>query len=154
MQFFLRTPDFKSKRALSKNNRRANCISYVTLVTYVPVLGAEQFQLPCRVISDGFSSEDEQTGSNLYLLSQTFNQKGKFVLWISSVLYRTFLISLIWWWLPHWRTHGGSYVFEVVVTKIQYNNLENLHNCFLSYYYSAGYFILFVMKMFIEKKVL
>ena len=50
-------------------------LSYDTLVAYVPVLMAEQFQIPCRVISNGFLAENEQTGLYWFLLSQTFNQK-------------------------------------------------------------------------------
>ena len=43
-------------------------LSYATFVTYVPVLVAEQYQFPCRVFFDGFLAEDEQTGSNWFLL--------------------------------------------------------------------------------------
>ena len=43
-------------------------LSYATLVTYVPVLGAEQVQFPCRVIFYGFLAGDEKNGSNWFLL--------------------------------------------------------------------------------------
>lgn len=33
---------------------------YLPYAAYVPVLGAEYFQIPCRVIFEGFSAEDEQ----------------------------------------------------------------------------------------------
>ena len=72
----------------------------------------------------GFSAEDEQTGSNWFLLSQAFNQKRNILLQISSLLYLICLVTSIWWWLPHWRTHWNSYVFEVVVAKCQHDNLE------------------------------
>ena len=35
-------------------------LSHTNFVTYVPVLGAEQFQFPCGVIFDGFLAKDEQ----------------------------------------------------------------------------------------------
>ena len=47
-------------------------------MTYVPVLGAEQLQFPCKVIFDNYFGEDEQKPKQLsaYLLnSQTLNQK-------------------------------------------------------------------------------
>ena len=49
------------KKALRHNNKKyftkyryAFYLSYATLVTYVPVFGAEKFQFPCGVISEGF----------------------------------------------------------------------------------------------------
>ena len=52
-------------------DRCAQYLIYVTLVTYVPVLLAEQFQFQCREIFYKFiavfffyMAEDEQTGSN------------------------------------------------------------------------------------------
>ena len=35
---------------------------------YVPVMVAEHFQVQCRIIFDRFLTEDEQTGSNWFLL--------------------------------------------------------------------------------------
>ena len=79
---------------------------------------------------DGFLAEDLQTGSNWFLLSPTFNQKRKLLLRFSSLLYLIFLVSSIWWWLTHWRTHGGSYECELVVDN--HDNLEkcNMHSVF------------------------
>ena len=76
----------QDKMIISK--KHALYLSYATSMTYVPVLTAEQFQLPCRVIYDGFPEEDEQTGSNWFLLSQNFNKNRKLLLLISSLLYR------------------------------------------------------------------
>ena len=53
------------------------------------------------------------------------SNKKEVLLQISSLLYLIFLITLRWWWLPHPRTQGGSYVCEAVFSKIQNNNLEN-----------------------------
>ena len=51
--------DFKSKRTFPEEEKRcAIYLSYATLVTYVPVLGAEKFQFPCRIIFDKFLAED------------------------------------------------------------------------------------------------
>ena len=41
---------FTTKGNFSEKDRYALHLSYATLVTYVPVLGPEQFQFPCRVI--------------------------------------------------------------------------------------------------------
>ena len=81
--------------------------------------------IPCRVISDGFCSNCFKLVSTPPPNSQTLNQKIKLLLRMSSLLYQIFLISSIWWWLPQWRTHGGSYMCEVEVVKIQYHNIEN-----------------------------
>ena len=53
-------------------------LSYVPLVTYVPPLGAEQFQFPCRVCFNRFLAEDEQKPKLVSAHpqnSQTVNQK-------------------------------------------------------------------------------
>ena len=42
---------------------------YATVMTYVPFLGAEQLQFPCRISLDGFLAKDEQTGSYWLQLS-------------------------------------------------------------------------------------
>ena len=43
------------------------------------------------------------------------------------MLFIIFLITSIWHWLHHWRTHGGRYVCDGVVSEIQFHKLEN-HN--------------------------
>ena len=42
-----------------KKNLCALYLSHTNFVTYVPVLGAEQFQFPCGIIFDEFLAEDE-----------------------------------------------------------------------------------------------
>ena len=98
-------------------------------MTYVPVLRSEQFEVPCKGFFGRFFAKDKQTGLNWFLLSQTLNQKRKLLLPISSLLFLIFLITLMWRWLPHWKTHRGSYVCEAVVAKIQYHKLENRNMC-------------------------
>ena len=87
--------------------------------------GGWAISILCMVIFYGFA----QTGSNWFSAhppsSQTLNQKIMLLLKISSLLYQIFLISFLWGWLPHWRTHKGSYMCEVEVAKIQYHNIEN-----------------------------
>ena len=51
--------------------------------------------------------------------------KKKSLLRISSLLCLILIITLIWQWLLHWRTHGGSYVYDWDVAKNQYHKLEN-----------------------------
>ena len=54
-------------------------LSYATLMTYVPVLGAEQFQFLCRVMFNDLA----QTGLNRFLLilqtAQPSTKKGNFI---------------------------------------------------------------------------
>ena len=47
-------------------NQKGPFLSYATLMSSVPVLGAEQF--PCGVMFNRFLAEDGQTGSNWFLL--------------------------------------------------------------------------------------
>ena len=58
---------------------------YLPYAAYVPVLGAEYFQIPCRVIFQGFLAEDEQktklvsAHSSLTSFQNSFpNKKGWF----------------------------------------------------------------------------
>ena len=50
------------KRWFLKKNRYAIYLSYANLVTYVPILGGEQFQWLCRVVLTFFA----QTGSDWF----------------------------------------------------------------------------------------
>ena len=102
--------------------------SYLAGAFQLPYHNLYTWSIPVSVQSyfDAFSAEDEQTGLDWFLLSQTFNQKGKLLFHISSLLYQKYLISLIWWWLPCWRTHGGNYVCEVVVAKFWYQILTTI----------------------------
>ena len=68
-----------------------------TLVTYVPVLVAEQL---FRVIFDGFCSNWFQLVSAQLLNSQIFNPKKILLLSSSRFLDQTFLLPEIWWCLP------------------------------------------------------
>ena len=43
-----------------------------------------------------------------------FQTKRKVIVLDLNSFYQTFLIYLIWWWRPRWRTHGGHYMCEVV----------------------------------------
>ena len=54
--------NLNQKRPYYKKDSLAYYLSCATLMTYVPVLGAEQFQFPCMVIFDSFFS-------NWFLLS-------------------------------------------------------------------------------------
>ena len=56
-------------------------LAYATLVTYVAVLGDDQFQLLCKLIFDRFLAEEEQKPKLVSAQpqdSQTLNQKIKF----------------------------------------------------------------------------
>ena len=55
----------KTKKRIFKKNLCVY-ISYATLVIYVSVFRAEQFQFPFRVIFYGFSAEDGHTGFNWF----------------------------------------------------------------------------------------
>ena len=64
-----------NKDPFTNKDSLAHYLSYATLVTYVPVLGAEQFYFPCRVIFKGFCSNWFKLVSAQAQNSQTFNQK-------------------------------------------------------------------------------
>ena len=101
-------------------------LSYATLVTYVHVFGAVFFQFPCWIILDRFLAEDEQKPKGLSAHppnSQTLNQKRMLLLQILSFLYRIFLMSLIWWWLP---TEGHPEAAIFVKQRLQKFNITIL----------------------------
>ena len=55
------------------------------------------------------------------------------------------------------RGPGLHYRGETVYQECRVSSVDCMqcsHNCFLLYYYAADYVILFVMKMFVKKKVL
>ena len=72
-------------------------------------MGDEQFLLPYGVISDGFCSNWFKLISAQPPNSQTFNQKKILTSTSSRFLDQIFLLPLIWWSLPRWRTHGGRH---------------------------------------------
>ena len=70
---------FKKRQFSPDVNGLAHYLSYATLVTDVPIFGADEFKFLCKVIFDGFCS-------NWFLLvsaqpqnSQSFNQKKDIV---------------------------------------------------------------------------
>ena len=67
-------------RCFLKKDRYAFYLSYATLMTYVPVLGFDQFQFPCTVIFGDFYSNWFKLVSANPPNSQTFNQKRKLLL--------------------------------------------------------------------------
>ena len=68
---------------------------------------------------DRFSAEDEQTGSNWFLLSQTLSQKRKLLL----LLLLSFLYLIIFFYFDMMMAASlkgtlSSYVFQVVVYNV------------------------------------
>ena len=123
-------PNFKSLQCFNKTshikqkNRCAIYLSYATLVKYVPVLWAEQFQFPCRVFFDGFCSNWFKLVFAYPPNSQTFNQKKKLLFPSSRFLDQIFLLPLIWYCLPRWRKHGGIHNCLTELNNILSQNLD------------------------------
>ena len=73
-------------------------ISYVTLVTYVPVLGGCVILVSVRYNVRRILAEDVQNSemvSGHTTKSQALNKKIKLFFWISCLLYKIFLLSSI-----------------------------------------------------------
>ena len=76
-------------------------------------LGQSNSSSYAKLFSADFWQRMGKKGLNCFIFSKTFNQKNmvtdfKFV--VSNISYY-FNMK----WLPHWRSHGGSYVCEGVV---------------------------------------
>ena len=76
-------------------NRFAIYLSYATLVTYVPVWGALQFQFQCRVGFDGFCSNWFKLVFAHPRNGRTFNQKNILLFPSSQFFNQIFLLPLI-----------------------------------------------------------
>ena len=68
-----------------KNPFQKSFAHYATLVTYVPVSGAEQFWVPCKVMFDSFCSNRFKLVSAQPPNSQTFRQKKDIVVSIIKI---------------------------------------------------------------------
>ena len=81
------------KMTLPQTDMFAHYLSYATLVTYVPVLGAVVYQFPSGVVFERFLSEDEQKAKwvSAHLPnSKTLNQNvcyGSHVFWMGYFLF-------------------------------------------------------------------
>ena len=117
--------EIKSVRPLYKNDSLAHYLSYATLMTYVPVLGAEQFYFPCRVMFDSFCSNWFKLVSAQPPNSQTFRRKKIFSFPSSRFLDQIFLCQKVRQWQTPWRTHGGSHCLTFWRRNIQTKNLDD-----------------------------
>ena len=87
-------------------------------MTYVPVLGAEQFQFPCRVIFESFCSNWFKLVSAQPPNSQAFRQKKKVVVTVFKIERLKISSALDLIMAALLKDTRGSYVCEVVVAKI------------------------------------